>query len=395
MQDVVVIGAGPAGSAAANILAKGGQSVTIVDKADFPREKCCGDGLTTLALRELEPLGLMPKMVASWQSVEVANLQSPNGRVVSLPLRHDAGIHAAVATRSELDAALLDRAKDAGANAILGNGLVGITEQPDHLQVELADGRTIKTQHLIAADGIWSKTRKLLDLEPRGYRGEWIAFRQYFEADGPKSRELWVFFEPDLLPGYAWSFPLPNGRVNVGFGVLRSSGISGAETKALWDGLLQRPALRAVLGSDPKPIDRYRALPIPAHIGKAPLSHGRTLFVGDAAALTDPMSGEGIGQALLSGRLAAEAILAGKRESYEKNIRRALMLDYRVSALLSKALSHRRATQGALAAIDLNKWTRRNAGRWLFEDYERAHLFRPSHWGRGAMKGPGAFQPKD
>jgi len=84
--DVVIVGAGPAGSAAAITLARAGRSVMLIDKADFPRDKCCGDGLTTLALRELEPLGFQPSMVADFEPVRAAWLRSPSGRELCVPL---------------------------------------------------------------------------------------------------------------------------------------------------------------------------------------------------------------------------------------------------------------------------------------------------------------------
>ena len=83
--DALVVGGGPAGTAAAIVLARAGRTVTIVDKASFPRDKCCGDGLTTLALRELAPLGLTSEMVPNWQSVDAAWLRSPSGRVRAVP----------------------------------------------------------------------------------------------------------------------------------------------------------------------------------------------------------------------------------------------------------------------------------------------------------------------
>src|SRR6476469_5015187 len=106
--DVVVVGGGPAGSAAAITLARAGREVLLVDKARFPRDKCCGDGLTTGALRHLEGLGLDPTTVPSWQTVDATWVRSPSGRVVELPFPQGQGQFGAVARRQELDAALVD-----------------------------------------------------------------------------------------------------------------------------------------------------------------------------------------------------------------------------------------------------------------------------------------------
>src|SRR5262249_20525848 len=130
---------------------------------------------------------------------------------------------------------------------------------------------------------------------------------------GPRAAtELMVWFEPDLLPGYAWSFPLPGGRANVGFGIQRGTGIPTRSMAARWPELLARPHVAEFLGPDAEPAAAHPAWPIPARVGHAPLSAagGRVLFTGDAAAATDPMTGEGIGQALCTGRWAAEAVIA-------------------------------------------------------------------------------------
>src|SRR5918992_4654381 len=97
--DVVVVGGGPAGSAAATVLARAGRDVVVVDKARFPRDKTCGDGLTTSALRLLEELGLDPGAVPSWQRVDDVVIRSPSGRQVTLPLPRHQGTYAAVARR--------------------------------------------------------------------------------------------------------------------------------------------------------------------------------------------------------------------------------------------------------------------------------------------------------
>ena len=159
---------------------------------------------------------------------------------------------------------------------------------------------------------MWSPTRKALGLGPDGYLGEWHAFRQYVDGvTGPAARQLIVWFDDDFLPGYAWSFPLPDGRANVGFGIRRGTGRRTQDMKQTWATFFERPHVAAALGPGATPVDRHLAWPIPARIDTATLSHGPVLFTGDAAAATDVMTGEGIGQALLTGRLAAAAIVAG------------------------------------------------------------------------------------
>lgn len=399
-RDVVVIGAGPAGTAAAITLARSGRRVTVVDKAMFPRDKCCGDGLTTLALRELDDLGLDPAAVPNWCTVEAAWLRSPSGREVRVPLPTGQGIYAATTPRVELDAALVDLASAAGVEVVQGHAVTALHLDPDSVVVDVEGREPISASFVVAADGMWSPTRKMLGLAEPGYLGEWHAFRQYARnVTGPAAERLYVWFEPDLLPGYAWSFPLPGGRVNIGFGVLRRAGHSGKEMKQLWEGLIERPHIAAALGADVELEGRHTAWPIPAAVDTAVLSHGRVLFVGDAARATDTMTGEGIGQALLTGRLAAEAIAAaapGRVDEVERQYRTAvrhhLLADHRMSVVLNRALAHRRGARGAIRLVGMSAWTRRNFARWMFEDEPRAIVLTPSRWHRGFLRRPGAFR---
>jgi geranylgeranyl reductase family protein len=395
--DVAIVGAGPAGAAAAITLARAGRSVVLLDKAAFPRDKICGDGITTGALRLLEELGVQPSSVASWTEVSDIHVVSPSKHRATFPLPRGRGQFAAVMRRTDLDAAIVDQARQAGATVLEGAEVTGAADGADEVVLQLADGSTVLAAHVIAADGMWSPMRKFLGTAVPGYLGEWHAFRQYFEHTGPQARDLWVWFEPDLLPGYAWSFPLPDGGANVGFGIQRGAKIATKEMKALWPELLARPHIAEVLGPDAVAVDRHQAWPIPARTGDLALSAGRVLWVGDAAAVTDPMTGEGIGQALLTGQLAAQAILgaaedpASVRSAYEHSVATHLLPDHKMSLLLIRALQHRKGARAAIRVADATPWTRRNFARWLFEDEPRAIAITPKRWHRRVLRRDGAY----
>ncbi|MDH4276695.1 MAG: geranylgeranyl reductase family protein [Acidimicrobiia bacterium] len=405
--DIVVVGAGPAGTAAAIEARRAGLDVLVIDKATFPRSKCCGDGLTTSALRQLEELGFDPTTVPSWTVVDDVVIVSPAGRTRTYPLPRSGGTFAAVARRSELDHQLVLLARRAGIEVLEGHELIDLEQDQSSVTLGIRlDGHrySIKTRFVIAADGMWSPTRKLLGIGPEQYRGDWHAFRQYFTGVSPYARDkLIVWFEPDLLPGYAWSFPLADGRANVGFGIIRGEGGKRIQNmKTLWAELLERPHIRSRLGVDAEPEEPHRAWPIPARLGHLPLALGRVLFAGDAAAATDPMSGEGIGQALESGRLAAEAIVTegidhttAVRGRYQTDLQRTIGRDHRLAQGISQLLARPWITEAALAATGATAWTRGNFARWLFEDYPRATLLNPRRWPERPLGQPAPYRHLD
>ena len=406
LTDVLVVGAGPAGVSAGLEARRLGVDALVVDKAGFPRDKTCGDGLTTGALRLLanlggDGLGLDVRALPSYAPITETVLVSPAGREVVIPLPAG-GAYAGVVPRVELDAALVDLARTRGVGVREHAGVVGLTEAADGVTATLADDTTVRARWVVAADGHFSPVRRLLtgadpDLGPA--RGtNWHAFRQYFS--GVDERRLWVMFEEDLLPGYAWVFPVGDGRANVGFGVLRDpnrDAPSGKVLAAQWRSLTDRPSVRRALGPNAQPEGTHRAWPIPASYDPARLAHGRALFVGDAANVVDPMTGEGIAQALETGALAVRAIAASPADAaqvarrYRADVDRALGADLKFAALLQHILRVPLGARAAIAVAALTPWTRRNFARWMFEDYPRALVLTPRRWKRGAFTGPGAY----
>jgi flavin-dependent dehydrogenase len=164
--------------------------------------------------------------------------------------------------------------------------------------------------------------------------------------------------------------------------------------------------VRAALGPDAELEDRHSAWPIPARVTDTRLAAGRVLFVGDAARTADTLTGEGIGQALLSGMLAGGAIVRrgrtrtglvhggearAVRAAYSRAMRREFFADHRMSHLLGRVLRSPRAARGAIRVAGLTDWTRRNFVRWMFEDEPRAAAFTPRRWHRRFLRRPGAF----
>ena len=384
--DVVVVGAGPAGTAAAITARARGLSVVCVDKARFPRDKTCGDGLTANALRLLEKLGVSAADLDATEPAFVREtvLVSPSGRRSRLSLPID-GVHAAVVSRRLLDAALVAHARRRGVDIREGVAIEGLKQDADSVELTLADGAVLDAAHVIAADGHWSTVR-----------ARWNPTRRAISASGTRcvSTSKTSTTTASGCSSSAISCPATRGcsRCRAGgerrLRRARSDGRSGRELKDLWPDLLARPVMREVLGPRARPCEPVRAWPIPARYDPARLAHGRVLFAGDAAGVVDPMTGEGIAQAIETGMLAAEAIATGA--DYRRLVHRAVGRDLRFANLLQSILRRPLGARAAIRAADLTPWTRRNFARWMWEDYPRAILTTPDRWHRGArVHGPG------
>ena len=392
--DVAIVGSGPAGAAAAITSAQRSLNVVVIAKATFPRDKTCGDGLTTHALRLAERLGVTRSALigeGGYMKVSDLVIVGPNGRVVNMTLPYGNGDYAAVVSRLRLDNELANLVAKTGYDRVTAE-VADVTQTTDGCKLTLSNETVIDATHVVAADGHWSTVRRALSPNTPRDLGEWHAVRQYFSNAG--DHKLWVLFEPDLLPGYFWVFPLPDGRANVGYGVLRSQRRTGKQLKALWPDLLSRPHVQRILGSRAEPIDTVRAWPIPTRYDRESLASRNVLFVGDAARVVDPMTGEGIAQAIETGMLAIDAIAqpGNSAENYRRLVHRTLGRDLVFAALLQKVLSRDIGTRAALRVVDTNQWTRRNFARWMFEDYPRAIVATPDRWKTKPWSQPGAFR---
>ncbi|MGY2083246.1 NAD(P)/FAD-dependent oxidoreductase [Blastococcus sp. SYSU DS0539] len=292
--DVVVVGGGPAGAAAALAARRARPSarVLVLDRADFPRDKVCGDGIAAEALDVLTGLGVAPAAVTDgYPAVPRLRLRSPGGATVERATARPSY----VIPRAVLDARLVDAAQEAGA--VLRRQLVrAVTVHPDAVEV---DG-SVTAGVLIGADGAESVVRRAVGAGRNRPDQLAVAIRGY-APEPPGQRGVQVITTTEQRwPAYAWSFPLGDGRANVGYGELVSGGATRA---ALLDGLQRLlPGVAA---------DELRAHRLPLSTGRPRQPDGRVLLAGDAAALINPLTGEGIFYAVLSGALAGEAAAAG------------------------------------------------------------------------------------
>jgi menaquinone-9 beta-reductase len=290
--DLVVVGGGPAGSAAALRARqlRPDARVLLLDRATFPRDKACGDGIAAHGRDELALLGL-PDLIADYRPVHDLRVISPGGAVAAA--RAARPNH--VVPRTVFDARLVAAAVDRGVE--LRRHKVRALAACDGVVV-LDDAISART--VVGADGANSVIRRLLRLRPTPEKHTAIAVRGY--ADVPDGDDAqFIAMQRAGWPAYAWSFPIGDGTANVGFGMLlprlRASGRPGKEELhgRLAELLPDRPA-RDLLAHH-----------LPLSPGRPRPGRGRVLLAGDAASLINPLTGEGIYYALVSGRLAAEA----------------------------------------------------------------------------------------
>jgi geranylgeranyl reductase family protein len=356
--EVLVVGAGPAGASCAYWLAKAGRDVVVVEKKAFPREKTCGDGLTPRSVRQLEDMGLTGEISSAHR---YEGLRSHGfGRTLELPWPGSPGLprHGYVITRRDLDALVAARATKAGADLWERSEAVeplweGGRVAGARVEAHGEGGRAgeIEASYVVVADGANSRFGWALGNQRERSYPQGMALRGYWAS--PKTNEGWIDSWLDVrdpegrsVPGYGWVFPLGDGRVNVGVGLLSTASVwKGANTTRLMDTFCRM--LPEEWGVEPgaslAPPTGGR-LPMGLSVGpRAGRSH---LVVGDAAGTINPFNGEGIAYAYETGRLAAEvleeALSSGNPAAlalYEEVLRARYGLYYRVARAFVRAIS--------------------------------------------------------
>jgi geranylgeranyl reductase family protein len=324
--DVVIVGAGPSGSACAYWLAHAGWSVCLIEKKQFPREKTCGDGLTPRSVYQLREMGLEDSVAAHGHKFNGLRAFGFGATLeMNWPDHPIFPGYGYTITRFNLDGLVAERAESLGATLLNGVEAVALLEPTDDLNHGLkgAAGVVVKDQddvvgeirarYLVVGDGQNSRLGRELGTVRNKSWPMGMALRGYYTSD--RHDEPWIDSHLDIrdpkgavVPGYGWIFPLGDGRVNVGVGLLSTGGAwKGVNTTKLQEYFVSQTADAWGLNDESccGPATGGR---LPMGLALGPRSGPNTLTIGDAAGTVNPFNGEGIAYGYETGRIAAAVV---------------------------------------------------------------------------------------
>jgi geranylgeranyl reductase family protein len=356
--DVLVIGAGPAGSVAALVLARRGVRVVLADRHDFPRDKACGDALIPDALQALAHLGLLDEALAQAHSVRQIRVYAPNGRFTTVRG------HCACLPRFAFDDILRRAAAGAGATFLSPLRALEPIESAAGVRgarfetPAMRSATAIEADVTILATGAASDALKRFGV-CRRMAPSAFAIRTYFRVDERTAREhdyFCVAFAPAICPGYGWLFPGPDRTFNVGVGYIHDRRAAHERNlRKVLDEFTATFAPAAAVVRAGTRVAPLRGAPLRTAMEGADLARPGLLVVGEAAGLTYSFSGEGIGKAMESGMMAAEAVLDGEVGGYPSRLTTAFRERFRAYQRLQTLVSYpavanmliRRAKEGS------------------------------------------------
>lgn len=372
VHDVLVVGGGPSGSSCAYWLADAGWDVVLVEKKRFPREKTCGDGLTPRSVRQLTDMGLSGALAGAHRYEGLRSCAY--GMTLELPWPDHPSFPKVgyVITRHDLDQLVAERAAKAGATVWQGTEaaepIVEAQDDPGPGRLPACTGavvvdrarrktHTLRARYVVIADGANSRIGRALGASRDRDFPLGMALRGYFRS--PRHDDLYIESHLDIrdasgevVPGYGWVFPLGDGRVNVGVGLLSTDGRhKGVNTSTLMNAFVDY-APKSWGISPESSCGPPTGGKLPMGLSVTPRVGPTTLAVGDAAGAINPFNGEGIAYGYETGRLAAACVgraLSGEGaaalEDYERQLEDAYGLYYQVARDFVQMISHPRVME--------------------------------------------------
>ena len=372
--DALVIGAGPAGSAAAITLAKAGRDVLLVDRCAFPRDKVCGDALIPDALNALDRLGLKEAVARRARVLDGVRIYAPGGQFV------DVSGACACIPRVTFDDILRSEAVRAGARFMPGVDVRSAIAEGDAIAGADLGTAQVRAGVTLLATGAAAEPLKRFGVCHRVTPSA-TAARIYVRTDDAFARDarhLCISYDAAICPGYGWIFPGPGATFNVGAGYFYDGRTPPPEKNV-------RKLLQRFLDTFPPAADVMRRAIDVAELKGAPLrtalcgsalSRRGLLVLGEAAGLTYSFSGEGIGKALESGIIAAETVLQGEgAENYAARIRAAFGPRFRAYKLAQDWLSNPRVANLLARRARKSPFVRRELSGLFQETADPRRLF--------------------
>jgi geranylgeranyl reductase family protein len=362
--DVLVVGAGPAGSSAAWHLASAGLDVAVLEKARFPREKVCGDGLTPRGVQALTDMGVDVSPAAGWVRHRGLRVFG-GGQVVEVdwPRLSRWPDHGLIRSRRDLDPMLAAHAAAAGARVHTGITVTGplVDDAGRVAGVRAEEGpdgepTTWRARLVVSAEGLSGRLAKALGVLRREDRPLGVAVRRYVRTPRTHDDYLDISFDltaagpdADSMPGYGWSFGMGDGTANVGYGLLDNRRAGAADPRTVLRRWLATLPEEWQLGED-SAVTPLRGAGLPTALHRTPAYTRGLLLAGDAAGTVNPFNGEGISYAMETGRMAAETAVAALAAP-EGPAREGLLRRY-PDRLRAEYGRHHRLGIGFLALLD-------------------------------------------
>jgi len=312
--DVIVVGAGPGGATAAMALAQKGYDVLLLDRQNFPRDKVCGDAVPATALDLLLALGMKEKIAAAdFYYIDKLRLVSPKGYSMDADLEDEHHlIQSAIVPREKFDVLLQEHAVDSGAQFVQAHVKEPILEDGKVAGVRArvnGSDKQFRSKVVIAADGVTSAIARHIRSDEHVDHHRAVALRAYIEDIDELPHQVEFYLYEEILPGYAWIFPLGEGKANIGLGMrLDTFRQKNYNLKQMLAQFMEMPDIRKRLknGGQLHDIATWQ-LNFGSQKNIQRVYDG-ALLIGDAAGFINPLTGGGISNALISARLAVESV---------------------------------------------------------------------------------------